>query len=103
MSLLNKGMDMPESCLKCPFTYEGDCTAKEGLFEIYLLDKTLTERHPDCPLVEVHTPHGRLIDVDALKQQIIETVNSGKPDEKLTARDVIQLIENAPTIIEAEG
>jgi hypothetical protein len=60
------------------------------------------EHDLNCPLVEVPTPHGRLIDVDALNQKIIEAVNSGKPDEKFTARDVIQIIENAHIIIEAE-
>lgn len=55
------------------------------------------------PVEKVFTPHGRLIDIDALQRKIIETVNSGEPDEQFTALDVIQLIENAPTIIEAEG
>ncbi len=50
MSVLIKGMEMPTSCWECPFER---CALR-----------ALVDRHPDCPLVEVPFPHGRLIDAD---------------------------------------
>lgn len=114
MSVLIKDMDFPKSCATCKLLSQivnSSFIKNESAFCIGYFCKGLDEnnvikntlvRLPNCPLVEIPRPHGRLIDVDALNQKIIETVNSGKPDEKFTARDVIQLIENAPTIIEAE-
>jgi hypothetical protein len=97
-------MNMPKSCEYCDFisTFTTECglgcRCNIGNFEFWDYSK----KQDNCPLAEVPTSHGRLIDVDALNQKIIETVNSGKPDKKFTARDVIQLIENAHIIIEAE-
>ena len=103
MSLLIKGMDMPKRCLDCPcYDWSDEVCRGEGVAEAFIIENS-EERSEFCPLIEIPTPHGRLIDVDALNQKIIETVNSGKPDENFTARDVIQLIEYAPTTIEAEG
>lgn len=102
--ILIKGMDMPKTVFECSTKInpeERRCNYTGKVFEETF--SLLTQRRCDnCPLVEIPTPHGQLIDVDALQRKIIETVNSGDPDEQFTARDVIQLIENAPTIIEAE-
>lgn len=60
MSIVIKGMSMPESCYRCPFRATVDavfgaeyktCLCKVGNF--YLPDAGydfLNERHPDCPL-----------------------------------------------------
>ena len=56
MSLIIGDMDMPESCLECPFTFEGDCAAYEDLTDVYSLELTLRERHPKCRLKEIPTP-----------------------------------------------
>ena len=93
MSLIIKGMDMPESCLKCPFTYEGDCTADEGLTDVYLLELTLTERHPECPLKELPAPHGRLIDAEYIDGSSL----IGWQKSIVKAE-----ISQAPTVVEAE-
>lgn len=74
MSILIKGMEMPESCYKCPFLdyEEGFCFAsgvknKGGWYESTLCPADIKDgRHDDCPLVEVETPHGRLIDADEM-------------------------------------
>lgn len=61
MSVLIKGMEMPEDCFSCPLKEEGFCNITNAYAgQIY-------ERNSDCPLVEVPTPHGRLVDVDAFK------------------------------------
>lgn len=51
----------------------------------------LEEKHKDCPLVEIPTPHGRLIDADDLLRQPMNTANYPK-----------NYVHNAQTIIEAE-
>lgn len=77
MSILIKGMEMPEGCIICMFK-------SESLFNRTMwcewLDDPLGDyskcdeewRHPDCPLVEVPTPHGRLIDAEKLERDIEE-------------------------------
>lgn len=62
MSILIKGMDMPISCEKCPFCYDYlHCSIDDSL-HMYLYN-----RHPNCPLIEIPTPHGRLIDANKLE------------------------------------
>jgi hypothetical protein len=103
MSVLIKGMEMPKNCEVCPLNF----------YECALLEKSSEEimqyfggdsRHPGCPLVEVLTPHGRLIDADALKE--IEFCGL-QADKKIIYQmgwnDAIEAIaKNAPTIIQAE-
>lgn len=78
MSILIKGMDMPKSCEDCPCAY-----FTEGAYsdECQVTHKHITDEKPtDCPLIEIPTPHGMLIDVD----------------------DLINHIYDCPTILEAE-
>ena len=69
MSILIKGMDMPYSCKQCNmFNLIKDinvfrCGANNEYYEADFDYHNI--RHPDCPLIEVPTPHGRLIDADA--------------------------------------
>ena len=58
MSILIKGMEMPKRCGGC-FLRVGECKQR-----IYMED-----RPHDCPLVPV-PPHGRLIDADALIEDL---------------------------------
>lgn len=81
MSVLIKGMEMPK---------EGTVIAIYKLKGKHYASVHGTEL---CPLVSV-PPHGRLIDADALKI-MMPTIG----DEYLYARE---MIEEAPTIIEAE-
>lgn len=67
MSVLIKGMEMPPNCYDCPFIElqedeKAFCLA--GLFEMFGI--YTQQRYYICPLVEVPTPHGRLIDADEL-------------------------------------
>jgi hypothetical protein len=67
MSVLIKGMEMPESCEECDFciaipddSYFCDCPVIHGGLNItQAIEDDVT--HPDCPLVEVPTLHGRLM------------------------------------------
>jgi hypothetical protein len=94
MSVLVKGMKMPNGCKECHFrlsTGLGDACA--------LLRKNISatvERggfHSDCPLIEL-PPHGRLIDADALLSSDL----GGEPFKSVIRRVLMQ----TPTIIEAE-
>ena len=96
MSILIKGMEMPEHCGYCRFRYDGICHA---------LQKTQYNKE-DCPLVTV-PPHGDLID----RGYAIATACSGRIRELPTTEDgerwirveeVRDSIKNAPTIIPAD-
>ena len=68
MSVLIKGMEMPETCSDCEWSYyvgNGRAMCKR----VSMTDKTdiMTKRRADfCPLIEVPTPHGRLADLDKM-------------------------------------
>lgn len=89
-SVLIRGMKMPKNCDVC------------GIRDIHLcklwMRMTISQRiegkHPDCPLVEVKEPHGRLIDAD-------ETIRIW--DGATFEGSIKPLIEARPTVIEAEG
>lgn len=69
------------------------------------------EGRPDwCPLIEIESPHGRLGDLDELWDRMYNYIdNEGAKmpfgyDDSLIHRDsACFMIENATTIIEAEG
>ena len=56
MSLLIKGMEMPTNCQHCPCEDDDSRYCKAANEYIPMLGKPKF-----CPLVEVPTPHGRLI------------------------------------------
>lgn len=65
MSVLIKGMDMPTSCLACPFMVSGKndyCILQSE--EANKKIKTFVDMINGCPLAEV-PKHGRLVDADA--------------------------------------
>ena len=69
MSILIKDMEMPETCEECSFhCYHSDgeyvCVATQ-LFYPMNLANSKGIRKDWCPLVEVPTPHGDLIDIDS--------------------------------------
>lgn len=88
MGVYIKDYDAPKSCEDC------DCELA------YMLQcKYWTGRESDgCPLVPVKTPHGRLIDADALVDTVVFHTNI-PTDTKEFIEDLIGI---APTVIEAE-
>ena len=101
MSVIIKGVEMPSKCWSCP------CRVDNGLigsdreyfcsalrFPDFEIDN-LEQRLSACPLKEVPTPHGRLIDADELEKCVHEWYDVG---EYVFA----DTIRNADTIIEAE-
>ena len=80
MGVYVKGMEMPNDCMECPFSdYEAWC----------LIPGVISEH---CPLVEVPTPHGRLIDEDEITAYSYLERN----DEE------VESLDEFPTVIEAE-
>lgn len=104
MSVLIRGMNMPIGCISCdfcnPFADEPYCRR--------LMRKTpKVTRLKDCPLVEVPTPHGRLIDGIDLLKAITENayiIHHGHNEVEygMSCFGIMQAISEAPTIIEAE-
>lgn len=93
MSILIKGVEMPPNCFGCPLSVLNG----ERLFcEVTKDEVVRAKRASGCPLVPV-PPHGRLIDADALREQMAERHHYfGRLSDPLC------LIEDAPTIIESE-
>ncbi len=93
MSILIKGMEMPKACEWCSFistftTESGlGCRCEVEKFEFWDYSK----RQENCPLVEVPTPHGRLIDENELLRH--------KYGFSQTARVIIKTTD---AVIEAE-
>lgn len=85
MSVLIKGMEMPHDCDSCKVSDILDCPLWKPM--------DIGERHPECPLVEVPTPHGRLIDEDEITA-FAQLERNGEEVESM---------DEFPTVIEAEG
>ena len=97
MSIIIKGMDMPKNCFQCSFNDGIYCCLIDNDTEA-LIPKMPTDRLKDCPLIEIPTPHGRLIDMDELLSHL-----SKDPLFDLVERyGVSGVIESRPTILEAE-
>ena len=98
MSVLIKGMRMPETCDDCQFHryhshYEYVCVATP-LFYPMNLANSKNIRKDWCPLVELPEKHGRLIDADEIYFCLTDGIDQGIAEEA---------IMESPTVIEAEG
>jgi len=109
MSILIKGMEMPESCLECPFKWAGDSTTyclaqtptMKSLMPVKLHEirwkkfgnavEKFRWKEASCPLVPV-PPHGRLIDADA-EISFNVTMDGGKCHVALFAETIIEAEE----------
>ena len=71
MSVLIKNMEMPTNCAGCPLNYDQMACGVTGTrwwsdSMVLMNFDSDKERLPNCPLIEIPTPHGRLIDADAI-------------------------------------
>lgn len=105
MSYICKG-NIPKNCSKCPqrTLYHGInvCLAADKM-KVSTSNKS---RHENCPLVEIPTPHGRLIDAD----ELIKSLREGFCGERCIRNHdcfscgidgYIRIMENEPTVIGA--
>ena len=108
--ILIKGVDMPGFCIDCPCGHVDNSEYPKqklfcyGQYECPELDiNEVRNKVKNCPLVEVPTPHGRLIDADKVLSEIREIVKADTERGKITfAVDIFRPINNAPTVIDAE-
>lgn len=107
MSMLIKGMEKPENCNKCCFDFCGTCLINgedveeyERIYTKFGNREALIYKNPDCPLSEVPTPHGRLIDADKMEKEVCGGCKHG---EHKYSNCIDCALANAPTVIEAEG
>lgn len=112
MSILIKGMEMPEYCIDCYF-YASNSRNDSCL----LLKRTLGndgDRESDCPLAGVPTPHGRLIDAEDMLFDEAEAFISAQVQlekngdtvnqliNEVVHKKIQMLIADTPTIVEGE-
>lgn len=112
MSVLIKGMNMPKNCGSCPFMREALWRGKVypyvcSVKALVIKPSEIIFRDGLCPLVDVPTPHGRLIDADAVMNEVFahsyplsNWCNTN--DEGMFVIGIQQVVDESPTIIEAE-
>ena len=113
MSVLIRGMDMPENCETCAYQTKGACFASgvnKGTITIRRIDK---DRPDWCPLVALPEKHGRLIDADATMKQwgLDKATKYGNETAEqqhfsystMMMYEIVDILDDAPVIIEAEG
>ena len=99
MAILIEGMEMPDTCTRCDYI---------GL-NVAIGCKVVTGtngRTDNCPLIEVHEPHGNLIDADEI---FVEFVIEGQRSKRyklgekweLNGEEIRSVISRLPTIIPA--
>lgn len=100
MSVLVKEMNKPKTCGLCKFCLD-DSRIANGYCMYFHRSVNMMELDKNCPLVEVPTPHGRLVEfID-----VIATVNEDDGTEEVCFGDVFKAyyeMKEAPTVIEAE-
>lgn len=99
MSVLIKGMEMPRSCEECELAdwYNGDIYCYALRYTVVVSE--FEQLYAMCPLAEVPTPHGRLIDENWLFSFISTNNSLGATHYGCLTKEEIQL---APTVIESE-
>ena len=105
MSIVIKGLSMPKNCLLCPCCVgEGIGMGRQHYCQVIDDEPCVSEtyRPKNCPLVEIPTPHGRLIDADKLIAFITNGLNRKENPMGFDAIEILTEIEYAPIIIEAE-
>ena len=92
MGVYIPNMEMPKNCTFCEMWHNIDCHPYQGI--------SPPKSRPDhCPLISV-PPHGRLIDA---KEQIMRIMQSGDYDTYDDYNRTFDMLDNAPTIIPADG
>ena len=99
MGIYVKGARMPNCCLECMLYNGHGCKATMQMFHPIT---NVGVRVDSCPLVEVEEPHGRLIDADALADDL--EYDAANEQDIYKANCASWLRSNCnQTIIEAEG
>lgn len=102
MGVLIRGMEMPTSCYDCNcFIRDSDGSDYCCLLMLDITDKGKLD--DDCPLIEVPTPHGPLVDSNRLIYIGLHLMHTAKNDDIANGvKWLWQYIIEAPAIISAE-
>lgn len=96
MSYFVKGGIPPKGCGNCPYNYSSlKCTITKSTID---RDDEYRERLSDCPIVEVKESHDDLVD----REWVRDSINHSCWLEYNDYLEAIGIIDDAPTIIEAE-
>ena len=100
MSIIVKGMKMPDSCAVCSFAGKGGYHMERVvcMFTGKNEDAVKVDRLPDCPLVALPDKHGRLGDLDELKTAFPRCDNN----MNVKIASVRATINHMDTIVESE-
>lgn len=100
MGVYIKGMEMPRDCDECPMRQINlaRCQLTQRSTSHYSNSKPIHGKPKFCPLVEVLTPHGRLVDASEAYDKIAEQEGGYYMD-----MDGVDMgLQDTPTVIEAE-
>ena len=107
MSILIKGMEMPRNCMECNRAVADMANCIMTKPEAWKRAMGIG-RQPECPLIEIPTPHGRLIDADVVIQTLKRSIDL--PYNKRVSvswsdafDSFVDRLEEQDVIIEAEG
>lgn len=108
MSVIVKGMIIPNNCSSCCFNKLHIDAVSCYLLEDAIIGEsywTFYEKRKDCPLIEVPDNHGDLIDRDKLKRKAQKVATEAwkmkiSANVETTLNQFIDWIDDAPTIIE---
>ena len=106
MSVLIRGMEMPESCFECPVSRPAMGNLRGAVIGCPLIGRTISalfyeqKRMQDCPLVPV-PKHGRLIDADKVQEEWFQ-LNFDRKISDGTLAYWNFLLSEAQTVIPAE-
>lgn len=116
MSVIVKGMEMPDGCENCLLRYRSQgayctdrcyATVAHKNIDPWTFGRTRNGDKPDwCPLRPLPDKHGRLIEADSLKETLDYYIREAGWDEKTNqvlgwVKD--EFIDSEPTIVKAEG
>ena len=107
MSILIQGMAMPNRCFECIFlTTVPNFFCLAGKRDLCAEHGINISRPNWCPLIEVKTPHGRLIDANFEEMHYTSMTTNPTPDvteqDKRNSLIIIKALQMAKTIIEEE-
>ena len=99
MSVVIKGMEMPNACCHCPGSDSAGCAVTGRVMTTEEMAGML-ENIGDCPAHPLPEKHGRLIDADALIRDHFS------PEHRIALSEankawMRKIINDAPTIVEA--
>lgn len=108
MSIVIKGVEMPNACCHCPCSDSTGCAVTGRVMTTEEMAGML-ENIGDCPAHPLPEKHGRLIDADAFAKHLREAVKSVEafaPQMATALEAAVRDLEDSkktPTIVEAEG